>query len=283
MDFIVLWGSIGPENVEKLAGILRKKKSWDSVNLLLSSYGGSLESGYNTIRILRHYTKKLNIYIVDYAKSAATFVCLGADKLYLSDIAELGPIDPQIRQQQPESIEQFSASSHIKAGEFCADFASECFDKMFTSLTEKVGFLSFDKIISHAIDYSTKLATPLLEQLDPVKLKEYDSYLYQAMLYAVYLEQQHKELKDLMIKVKSLTFAYPSHSFVIDKAGLDQLNFTTALIKEEQRKRLRSALDENKEIVEKKGKHSNVFEIKVKDDNDDKEEVGNEGRKNKKG
>ncbi len=53
---------------------------------------------------------ELNIIIPRWAKSAATLVACGADKIFMTQIAELGPLDPQITQMNPieERLEEFS-------------------------------------------------------------------------------------------------------------------------------------------------------------------------------
>lgn len=45
----------------------------------------------------QRFTKTFNVIIPDYAKSAATMLALGSDKMLMGYLAELGPIDPQIR------------------------------------------------------------------------------------------------------------------------------------------------------------------------------------------
>ncbi|MGW8378171.1 hypothetical protein [Streptomyces sp. ODS28] len=66
------------------------------LHLLLDSPGGSLDSAYTTVLYLSAYTADLRVYVPDRAKSAATLVAVGADRLYLSAFGELGPLDTQI-------------------------------------------------------------------------------------------------------------------------------------------------------------------------------------------
>ena len=42
------------------------------------------------------FTENFTIIVPNFAKSAATMMCLGADKIMMGYLAELGPIDPQI-------------------------------------------------------------------------------------------------------------------------------------------------------------------------------------------
>lgn len=44
--------------------------------------------------------------VVDYAKSAATMIALGGDKIFMGYVAELGPVDPQISIPLPNGMIQ---------------------------------------------------------------------------------------------------------------------------------------------------------------------------------
>ena len=69
------------------------------VDLLLHTGGGSIDAAEKLIRIMRSKvgTAWLRIIVPDFAKSAGTLMILGADSVVMSDMSELGPIDPQIR------------------------------------------------------------------------------------------------------------------------------------------------------------------------------------------
>ena len=68
------------------------------VDLLLHTTGGSTDVAEKLMGMLRDRagTAKLRIIVPDFAKSAGTLMVLGADKVVMSDMSELGPIDPQV-------------------------------------------------------------------------------------------------------------------------------------------------------------------------------------------
>ena len=70
-----------------------------SMELLLHTPGGSGDAAEKLIRMVRGKAEEADIYIVvpDFAKSAGTLMVLGADVVVMSDMSELGPIDPQMR------------------------------------------------------------------------------------------------------------------------------------------------------------------------------------------
>ena len=69
----------------------------ESMLLILHSNGGSPDVAEKLVEIMRDTSKHLYVVIPEKAKSAATILSLGADKIYMLENAELGPIDPQIR------------------------------------------------------------------------------------------------------------------------------------------------------------------------------------------
>lgn len=68
----------------------------ESLDVLLDSGGGDLDSAYKILQILKSHAKRVTVVVPFYAKSAATLIALGADSLQMCRAGELGPIDPQV-------------------------------------------------------------------------------------------------------------------------------------------------------------------------------------------
>ena len=68
------------------------------VDLLLHTMGGSTDVAEKLMELVRGHvgTADLRVIVPDFAKSAGTLMALGADRVVMSDMSELGPIDPQI-------------------------------------------------------------------------------------------------------------------------------------------------------------------------------------------
>jgi hypothetical protein len=65
--------------------------------LLINSPGGEALPAERIVNICRSYSNgKFCVIVPKMAKSAATMICLGANKIGMSRTSELGPIDPQI-------------------------------------------------------------------------------------------------------------------------------------------------------------------------------------------
>ena len=67
------------------------------LDLLLHTTGGSIDAAEKLIGMMRRHvgSAQLRIIVPDFAKSAGTLMVLGADSVVMSDMSELGPIDPQ--------------------------------------------------------------------------------------------------------------------------------------------------------------------------------------------
>lgn len=67
--------------------------------ILLSTSGGSVESVERMVNILRANYEKVYFLIPDIAMSAGTILCMSGDRIYMDYFSALGPIDPQVRNE----------------------------------------------------------------------------------------------------------------------------------------------------------------------------------------
>jgi len=66
--------------------------------LMINSPGGDANAAEKLLLMCRQrFTEEFNVLVPDYAKSAATMIALGSDKILMGYLAELGPIDPQLQ------------------------------------------------------------------------------------------------------------------------------------------------------------------------------------------
>ena len=66
-----------------------------NLHLLLHSPGGDGEIAIRIVRAAQSRCKDLTVIVPDQAKSAATLLCLGAQRIMMGPASDLGPIDPQ--------------------------------------------------------------------------------------------------------------------------------------------------------------------------------------------
>lgn len=85
-----------------IEGLLQKMDLSKGLALMINSPGGIGISAERILNICKSYsgTGEFIAIVPGKAKSAATMVCMGAQKIYMSKTSELGPIDPQIQIQK---------------------------------------------------------------------------------------------------------------------------------------------------------------------------------------
>ena len=72
--------------------------------LMINSNGGNGNAAEKLLMMCRkRFTESFIIIVPNFAKSAATMMCLGTDKILMGYLAELGPIDPQISTSNSEA------------------------------------------------------------------------------------------------------------------------------------------------------------------------------------
>ncbi|OGG11574.1 hypothetical protein A2Z00_05065 [Candidatus Gottesmanbacteria bacterium RBG_13_45_10] len=67
----------------------------NKISLFLYSSGGSIDAPWPLVSLIREYCKEFEVILPNKALSAATLICLGADKIIMTPYSFLSPIDPQ--------------------------------------------------------------------------------------------------------------------------------------------------------------------------------------------
>jgi hypothetical protein len=99
-------------------GVLQMMDLSRGLTLILSSPGGDGLAAERIINVCRSYSRNnFEVIVPGMAKSAATMICLGARRIWMSDTSELGPIDPQVTFATNEGVEFMSAHVVIKSYE----------------------------------------------------------------------------------------------------------------------------------------------------------------------
>jgi ATP-dependent protease ClpP protease subunit len=105
-------GDVIPLFYKHLSKIGQKNK----ISLFLYTIGGQLEAPWPIISLIRNYCKEFEIIIPFKALSAGTLMALGADKIVMTPLSFLSPIDPQgsfIVGGQPKKIEVEDVTSFV--------------------------------------------------------------------------------------------------------------------------------------------------------------------------
>ena len=180
----------------------------------MQSPGGHANVAYQLGTFFKNHCKRLNYLVPMQAKSAATILCLNADKIIMGEWGELGPLDVQIDDLLEYGKRTFSPLNDFKSMEFLRDYATEFLD-FFSWLLVERGF-SVKQALHEAIPGVTQIMGPLYSHIDPTKLGSYRRLLTEGEEYAVRLLNSADNSNAKKI-AQRLVWKYLSHGFVIDR------------------------------------------------------------------
>jgi len=107
--------SLDSEDVPAFGDILMSVGEVDELNLIINSPGGDGTIAEKVIEMCRSYCKTFRVIVPNRAKSAATIIALGADKIVMGYCSELGPIDAQVPLMIGNVLHYISAQSFVDA------------------------------------------------------------------------------------------------------------------------------------------------------------------------
>lgn len=212
IDVITYSGEINLRGYESICEVLTKQAS-SSALLVLSTPGGDPNAGFRIARALQHHYDHFDALVPRFCKSAGTLLVVGARRLYLDDMSELGPLDVQVK----KSDEVFGRSSGLdilQAVNYLHTQAMTAFRSYLLELTRDAGLST--KIASDIAANLTKgLYEPVFAQIDPMKLAEMQRATEIAFAYGSRLNDKSNNLRPNGLQ--TLVTGYPSHGFVIDR------------------------------------------------------------------
>lgn len=87
---------IAPDAFEHFSDHLDTIGVTQRISLVLYSRGGNVLAGWSIVNLIKQFCDELVVIVPSKAHSTATLITLGADKVYMTKQATLGPIDPSI-------------------------------------------------------------------------------------------------------------------------------------------------------------------------------------------
>lgn len=134
------------------------------LDIIVDSGGGDIDAAYNLAILFRKFGhQELNFIIPRWAKSAATLLVCSGNKILMTPVAELGPLDPQITELNPLEgrLEQFSPLHIESTLDLIRDEFKEGNEKLAEGLLERLQFPltlgSFKKSLDIAEQYLINL------------------------------------------------------------------------------------------------------------------------------
>lgn len=219
-----------PQMIEVRKAIIEFKKrrpDVQEIDVIIFSPGGLADDAYRIIRNLRKNFKVVNAVIPFWAKSAATLLSLGANKIVMDEFGEFGPLDAQIGKERKDSPE-FDRESALNDEHSVSVIEGRfkiMYEQMYIRLYEhkKINIEKND-LSGQLLNNLSKFFKPLLSQIDPYKLGEKKRKLDIGAQYAMRILAQFGSPKDVSSArnlVDYLIHECPDHGFVIDKDVLE--------------------------------------------------------------
>src|SRR6516225_3055942 len=138
----------------------------ETINVILDSTGGPLDSAFKTILYLSKYTESINIYVPRKAKSASTLIAVGANKLFMSPFSELGPLDTQIRDPR-NPTDYVSALDCYQSVDYVRDFGFGTLNQALKALAQETRTLiPLSELVHTSADFSIGSIAPILTQVN---------------------------------------------------------------------------------------------------------------------
>lgn len=189
-----------------------------NVVVFLCTEGGSADVAYRTMRHLQRGYANITIVVGGWCKSAGTLMCIGANNIVMSPLAELGPIDVQLA----KTDELFESSSGLAIDSAFQKLQIESarlfITHVFALKDHFKSRMSFKTAVNAAIEMTNASIKPIFERFDPLSIGEdYRSYRI-AEEYGVRLDGVAQNLRrdESFDALDLLLGGYPSHGFVID-------------------------------------------------------------------
>lgn len=215
-DFILYAGEIQFGHEEDMYRVLSDiSNPAKEVILWLTTPGGNPDAAYSMARLLQRKYQAFTIYVNGWCKSSGTLMCLGASKIIMGDLAQLGPLDIQILNRE-EFGERHSGLNPIEALRGISYQSIEVLRQQFLDMRFGGG-LSTRQALEVATNLTGQLMSPITSQLDIMKYGEFTRSLRIANEYGSRLAKYQQTSNVRSEAITLLTNGYPSHGFVIDR------------------------------------------------------------------
>lgn len=217
-DFLIVSHPIDRALHAKVSAMITARKKDRGVTLFLTTYGGDANAGYRLARALRNHYNHVRVVVPSYCKSAGTLITIAADEIAIGDLGELGPLDVQVWKGS-EILERNSGLDITQALQAVTEHAEDLFKRILVSMR---GLGLATKLSSEvAANLAGSIASPLIAQIDPMRVAEMQRAVAVAYAYGQRLDNYSSNLKEGALD--RLIAAYPAHGFVIDRKESKEL------------------------------------------------------------
>lgn len=206
-----------------------------TIDLILDTYGGSLDTAFKTVNFLSRFTKRLRVFVPRRAKSAGTLIAIGSYELYMSPFAELGPLDTQIRDPR-NPTDRVSALDCYQSVDYVRTFGLNTLNRTFRALAgETRALIPLSQLVNTSATFSIGSIAPILTQVNALDfggwgrtLRIGEMYAQTLLSRAGYSEHDSKEI------AHQLVYGYTHHPYAIDVDEASRLGLRPLAMSQEQ-------------------------------------------------
>ncbi len=186
---------IAPDILSLLYEIFEKNGKKKVIKLVLRTNGGVIDAPLPIVNLIKEYCDEFRVYVPENAHSAGTLITLGADKIIMSPLGSLSPIDPQIQIDDKNNNAKIPLSVEDIAGYY--------------RLLNDLKIADSDKI--QALEFITK-------QIEPARLGQIERVRNLIKVTADRIMRSDKidDTKKQLI-IKKLVEEIPSHNYRISR------------------------------------------------------------------
>ncbi len=223
VDIFLLSGELSGSLDDDLRNLLDQSQRNTTAFLILATDGGDPHLAYRLARQFGRAYDRFVIYVDGPCFSAGTLLAIGAHALRLTDRAQMGPMDIQLR--KPDELGEMSSGlTTTRALDSLRREAFGTFENYLYKLKRSSGGqITLKTAMEVAATLTVGLFQPIYAQFDPTKLGEIEMKTQITHKYGERLDAEIDNLK--LNALARLVGDYPSHDFVIDREEAEGLFF----------------------------------------------------------
>src|SRR5215468_650493 len=227
----------------------------DTINVILDSTGGPLDSAFKTVLYLSKYAENINVYVPRKAKSASTLIAVGANAVFMSPFSELGPLDTQIRDPR-NPTDYVSALDCYQSVDYVRDFGFGTLNQALKQLAFSTqGRIPLVDLVNTAAEFASNVITPMITQVKALDLGGWGRSLKIGEKYAQILLARVDPTDNARTEriAKRLVYGYTHHRFPIDITEAEDMGLNPELMSPEQYKNafeIVSACEDNEVFID---------------------------------
>ncbi len=195
-----------------------KSSPEETINVILDSTGGPLDSAFKTVLYLSRYAKNINVHVPRKAKSASTLIAVGANAIFMSPFSELGPLDTQISDPR-NPTDYMSALDCYQSVDYVRDFGFGTLSQALKHLAAVTqGKITLIDSVNAATQFAIGSITPMLTQTKSLDFGAWGRSLKIGERYAQVLLARVEPLEPARTEkiARRLVYGYTHHLFPID-------------------------------------------------------------------